>query len=245
MTKREFVTYTGLYHNERVSVIGTGMGACNIDIVLQEIDALFNIDLETRCPRPQHTSLEFIRLGTAGSIHANIDTTELIISSGAIGFDNVISFYKDPDFTADHPLIQQFQEAFDPSHTIRAYYHSLADTTLVSRYAPLGHVGWTLTWPSFYGAQDREMRIPIQQFPPMSHLASLEINQQPILNFEMETAPLFALSKLLGHRACSISTIVANRAKHSFCENADAAIDHMIATALKATTDQETDKVSG
>ena len=216
--KREFVTHTGRLGNQRISVISTGIGPDNIDIVLNELDALFNIDLTNRQIKPQTKSLTFIRLGTAGCLQADVPVDALVASSGAIGMDGLMQFYDAPE-QQRHPLLAALR-----AHTSGEWefpvapYFSRGHSDLLRSFPDVHH-GITATNPGFYGPQGRRLRAPVAQPKYLDLLQAFQYEGERIVNLEMETAAIYGLSELLGHRAISISVILANRALGQFSRN--------------------------
>lgn len=218
--KREFVTHTGRLGNRRISVISTGIGPDNVDIVLNELDALFNIDLTTRQVKSGLRQLTFIRLGTAGCLQEDVPVDTFVASSGAIGMDGLMQFYQASE-QQKHPLLAALRR-----HTEGAWdfpvapYFSRGDRDLLNLF-PDFHHGITSTNPGFYGPQGRQLRGPVAQPKYLDLLQSFEFHGERIVNLEMETAAIYGLSQLLGHRALSISAILANRAARKFSRNPD------------------------
>lgn len=216
--KREFVTHTGRLGNRRISVISTGIGPDNVDIVLNELDALFNIDLTTRQVKSDPKQLTFIRLGTAGCLHKDVPVDAFVASSGAIGMDGLMQFYQAPQ-QQKHPLLAALR-----AHTAGhwdfpvAPYFSRGDRDLLNLF-PDFHHGITATNPGFYGPQGRQLRAAVAQPKYLDLLQSFDFHEERIINLEMETAAIYGLSELLGHRALSISAILANRATGQFSRN--------------------------
>jgi uridine phosphorylase len=232
--KREFVTHTGRVGNRGVTVLSTGIGPDNIDIVLNELDALFNIDPVSRAPRPDPVSLTFIRLGTAGGLQPDIPVDSLVISSGGLGLDGLLQFYKAPQ-QQQHPLISTLrQHMLGRWHFPLAPYYSQGDPGLVQVFSAFGAVGITATNPGFYGPQGRTLRIPAAMPDYLDVLAQFEFENSRIVNLEMETAAIYGLSELLGHKACSISAILANRPLGAFSKHPGKAVERLVETALGA-----------
>lgn len=230
---REFITHTGYIGNKRLSVISTGIGVGNIDIVFNEIDALVNIDLATRTIKEQHTSLSVVRLGTCGTLQADIPVDSMIVSSYAIGFDNLMLFYDMENSAEEQDMLAAFKE-----HTATAGknvypYISEGSGELRSLFN-MGYVhGITVTCPGFYGAQGRMLRLQ-PAFPNiLDSLASFTHAGHRVTNFEMETSAIYGLGELLRHKCASISVAVANRANKTFSANTDRAVDVMIHRSLE------------
>jgi uridine phosphorylase len=230
--KREFLTHTGYLNNKRISVISTGIGTDNIDIVLNEMDALVNIDFETRTIKKDKTKLDIIRIGTSGSIQPDIPVDTFLLSEYAIGLDSLLHFYDSTH--VQHPEIQQ---AFikhtnwlkDKATPYAVEYDSALAAQFISDKIQLG---FTATNVGFYGPQGRSLRLKLEDEDMNAKLASFEYNNKRITNLEMETSGIYGLSKLLGHRAVSLNCILANRPLGQFSTRPDLAMDELIKYAL-------------
>jgi uridine phosphorylase len=208
---REFVCHTGIYKGKRISAISTGIGTDNIDITINELDALVNIDLENRIENEEKISLEIIRIGTCGILQENIPVHSYILSSHACGFDNVAHFYKINFSAFELDLAQKINNFLDFPKSIQTYFSS-ANEDLVSRLSSKDtHIGITVTSSGFYGPQGRTLRIPTHTQDIHLLLAKFIEKDLKILNFEMESSALFALGKELGHRCATICLGIANR----------------------------------
>ena len=231
--KREFITHTGWLGKTRLSVLSTGIGPDNIDIVMNELDALVNIDLHSREIRPEHTALTIIRLGTAGGLQAEVPVDNFVASTGGIGLDGLLQFYKAPE-QQQHPVVQALRAHFSGHWDFPiAPYFAEADPELLQTFSAGFYPGFTATNPGFYGPQGRQLRAPVQIPEYLDLLQQFSFDDTPILNLEMETAALFGLSKLLGHRAISLSAIIANRPLKKFSTNPRLAIQKLIEQVLK------------
>lgn len=234
--KREFHTHTGHLDGRRISVISTGIGTDNIDIVLNELDALVNIDLETCTVKKEHTPLDIIRIGTSGAIQSDIPLDSFLLSEYAIGFDNLLHFY-DSDHI-QHPDIQM--AILD--HTEWAVFKSVpyvvtADAELSSRLTSNAVIrGVTATNSGFYGPQGRTLRLAASDQFFIEKLASFEYKGMRISNLEMESSGIYGLARLLGHRAVSVNCIIANRATNEFSLHPEKAMDDMIGYVLNKIT---------
>lgn len=230
--KREFVTHTGWIGSKRLSVVSTGIGTDNIDIVLNELDALFNINLDTRQVKTQIQVLTFVRLGTAGSLQAHIPVDSVVASVGGIGFDGLLQFYQ-AEAQQQHPLIRALR-AFcaDQWSFPLAPYYSGADAALLEQFRGHCFTGYTATNPGFYGPQGRTLRAPARMSGYLDMLQQFEYEQRRIVNLEMETSAIYGLSALLGHRALSLSAILANRPLGQFSANPQLAVDQLVKQTL-------------
>ncbi|APS39610.1 uridine phosphorylase [Salegentibacter agarivorans] len=233
LKKREFYTQTGYYKGKRISVISTGIGPDNIDIVLNELDALVNIDFETRELKKEITSLDIIRIGTSGSIQKEVPVDSFLISESAIGFDGLLHFYE-----SEHIQNSEFADAFsqhlDWFKKKAAPYVVDGSEKLISRmaYSRL-HKGVTATNIGFYGPQGRILRLALQDDKMNDKLASFSFNNKKITNLEMETSAIYGLSKLLGHNAISMNAIIANRAAGTFSKDPKNTVDELIQYSLE------------
>ena len=229
---REFVCHTGIYKGKRISVISTGIGTDNIDITINELDALVNIDLENRIEREEKISLEIIRIGTCGILQENIPVHSYILSSHACGFDNVAHFYKINFSAFELDLAQKINNFLDFPKSIQTYFSS-ANEDLVSRLSSKDtHIGITVTSSGFYGPQGRTLRIPTHTQDIHLLLAKFIEKDLKILNFEMESSALFALGKELGHKCATICLGIANRPNLEFSSDSKAEMQKLIAYTL-------------
>ena len=230
--KREFRTITGTYKGLRITVISTGIGPDNIDIVINELDALVNIDLETSTIKKQHTQLNIIRIGTSGSLQSYIPVDSFVLAKYGLGFDGVLQSYD-----CNHILNTEFEDAFI-KHTnwsprkARPYIvknsQELEDKLVSNKV----FLGCTATAVGFYGPQGRVLRLPIQDPSLNSKIDNFEFNGLKITNLEMETSAIYGLAKLLGHNACSMNAIIANRANGTFSKNPYKPIEKLIIYTL-------------
>lgn len=230
---REFHTQTGRYKGKRISVISTGIGTDNIDIVLNELDALVNIDLEKRQIKEQLTTLDIVRIGTSGSIQKQIPVNSFLISDYAIGFDSLMHFYNSEsiqhkeisDALVNHT---QWSDVKSKPYVVRG------DQGLFEKFSSEKTVrGFTATNVGFYGPQGRVLRLSLQDPHLNNKLASFNFNNMPITNFEMETAGIYGMSALLGHRALSLNAIIANRATGEFTMDTKKVVNDLIVYALE------------
>lgn len=233
-TKREFITHTGTIGKKRLTVLGTGIGAGNIDIAINELDALVNIDLGNRKIKQNHKTLHFIRLGTSGSLQDSIPTDSLLISSYGIGLDGLMNYYQFHQSVEEKKLLQVCRDWFSNLPMVNVLYTAEGSKTLIELFYKnhLGQMGITLTSPGFYGAQNRQLRGKLAHQNLFSIAREIQFENQMICNLEMETAAIYGLARLLGHHACSISAIVANRFNHTFCKDPEKLVDQMIRKVL-------------
>lgn len=230
--KREFHTQTGTYKGKRITVISTGIGTDNIDIVFNELDALVNIDLYKREIKPELTSLDIIRIGTSGSIQKDIPIDSIVISEYAVGFDSLLHFYDSEHvqyFKISEALKAQtnwFDKKSDP------YVVKCSDHLLKKLSSEKTFTGFTATNVGFYGPQGRILRLPIQDNELNDKLANFNYDGKTITNLEMETAGIYGLSNLLGHNSLSMNAIIANRATGEFSEDPKGIVEQLIIYTL-------------
>lgn len=232
--KREFITHTGRIGAKRLTVISTGIGPDNIDIVMNELDALVNIDLTSRAPKPQHTALTFVRVGTSGAIQPDLEVGNFIVSAYGIGLDNLMRFYEWRHLPHEADMQRALDTFLQDTGLLPVQpYVFAADMGLVESLRPRMTPGITLTSPGFYAPQGRTLRGKARLQPKdIDRLSRFECQSLRITNFEMETAALFGLSRVLGHRAVSCNVLLANRARQTFVENTGAAVSRLIDEAL-------------
>lgn len=230
---REFRTVGGILRGQRIMCLSHGIGPDNIDIVINELDALANIDFATRTVRPTHRTLEMVRIGTSGALQPDLPVGTPVIATKAIGFDGVLNYYAGRNEVAD----LGFEEALC-SHTgwnplwARPYVVD-ADEELVSRIGRTDMVrGNTISAVGFYGPQGRELRLPLANPDLNSRIESFRYGDRRITNYEMESAPLQGLSRLMGHKAMTVCSIIANRMNHNSTPNYRTAIEDLISTVL-------------
>jgi uridine phosphorylase len=229
---REFVSHTGYIGKKRVTVISTGIGTDNIDIVLNELDALANIDLATRTVKPQITSLTIIRMGTSGALQKDIPVDSFVASTHGLGIDNLLNFYRHDDNEEDNTLLQSFTTQTQLHHRLAQPYISGASPSLLRHFVEGFHQGITVTCPGFYGPQGRVLRLGLSQPELIDRLTGFSYGPHRITNFEMETAGIYGLSRLLGHHCLSLSAIVANRISRTFSPDGNAAVERLIRQTL-------------
>ena len=234
--KREFKTHTGLYKDQRITVISTGIGSDNIDIVLNELDALVNIDFETRTLKNKLTALNIVRIGTSGALQADIPVDSILMSTYGLDINGMLPSYK-----IETIRNKAFEKAFC-MHT--EWNNDRAQPVLVENSKALEHqlyenhilTGITATCGGFYGPQGRMLRLEPKDSIFRNKLESFRYEDLKITNFEMETSAIYGLSKLLGHQACSMNAILANRANGSFSKKPDETIDNLIQYTLNKLT---------
>jgi uridine phosphorylase len=225
---REFITHTGFVGSKRITVLSSGIGPDNIDIVLNELDALVNIDLATRRPKEKLSSLQIIRLGTSGSLQADIPVNSFVASTHGLGIDNLLHFYRLNQNEEESLLIQSFLAQTQLQHQTGQPYISAASASLLKLFTTNFYQGITVTCPGFYGPQGRVLRLGLNNPSLINRLTDFKFGAHRITNFEMETAAIYGLSRLMGHQCLALNVIVANRVTQTFSENAPLHIDRLI-----------------
>jgi uridine phosphorylase len=231
--KREFKTTTGIYKKKRFSVISTGIGPDNIDIVLNELDALVNINLETRQPKEHLTSLNIVRIGTSGSLQTNIPVDSFVISSHGLDLNGLLHSYQINEISnleIENAFVKHTNWSSKKAHPLIIANSKELENKIVSDKT---YTGITATAGGFYGPQGRVLRLAVQD-PNLNHkIDSFNFKGNRITNLEMETSAIYGLSKLLGHKACSINAIIANRADGTFSKNPNKVVTDLIEYTLK------------
>lgn len=224
VSSREFHTITGIYKGKRITALSHGIGPDNIDIVVNELDALKNVDFATREIKPEHHQLEMVRIGTCGGLQPYVPTGSSIVSQMSIGFDGVLNWYAGRDTVADLDFEKALTEYIKYPKKAAAPYVVKADEELAARIGGNDMVmGVTISAVGFYGPQGRELRLPIASPGINQRIETFEHNGRHITNYEMESAPLAGFSRLLGHKAVTVCSVVANRvAKNSSTDYKDA-----------------------
>ncbi len=230
--KREFKTTTGTYKNKQFSIISTGIGPDNIDIVLNELDALVNINLATRKPKEKLTSLNIVRIGTSGSLQADIPVDSFIISSHALDLNGMLHSYQIEDISnpeIENAFVKHTNWSSQKAAPILIENNKELENKLTSSAT---FQGITATAGGFYGPQGRVLRLALQDSELNQKIDSFSFNEHRITNLEMETSAIYGLSKLLGHNACSISAIMANRANGTFSKDPEKLMASLILYTL-------------
>jgi len=234
--KREFLTHTGFLNGKRLTVLSTGIGTGNIDIVLNELDALVNIDFSTREVKSQAKTLDIVRIGTSGAIQPDIPVDSFLLSEYAIGLDGILHFYQKENIEVT-AMTQSLMAHLDWQDYGVVPYTSTCNQNLKERFnSNRIRLGTTVTNAGFYGPQGRELRLSLKMADFHAKLASYIFNGRPITNLEMETATIYGLAQLLGHRAVSLNAILANRPLGTFSKQPKATIDQLIQLSLDLLT---------
>jgi uridine phosphorylase len=227
--KREYTICTGWCHGKRLTAMSTGMGTDNVEIALTELDALVNINLETRQIKPTLRQLEIVRIGTSGALQHDIGIETELASVQALGLDSLMHFYQLPQSTAERGLAKQFQKEIGLGFTP---YVASASPELLAR---IGHdmiQGFTLTCPGFYAPQGRVLRAATQITDAVHGYSRFRYQNSRLTNFEMETAGYYAMGRILGHQVLSLNAIVAHRLTHEFSNNIEVTLDKLIQKVL-------------
>jgi len=225
---REFISHTGRLGKKRISVISTGIGTDNIDIVLNELDALVNIDLAERRIKKHLQTLNIIRIGTCGSLQLHIPVDSFIVSTHALGIDNLLNYYTYVNNEEEKNILQHFMTHTQLTERLSQPYVAAASASLLKNFVDGFHHGITISCPGFYGPQGRVLRLGLSNPELMNSIARFQYGNHRILNFEMETAGIYGLGKLLGHNCLSVSAVVNNRITGKFTNNVHAAVDRLI-----------------
>ena len=227
LQNREFITHTGWKNGHHVSVISTGMGTDNIEILMTELDALVNVDLQTRQVKEKKTSLQIIRIGTSGSLQEDIPTGTLLASEIALGMDTLMAYY--PELSGPQNFGQAIQAELGLSFRP---YQAAASTKLLGMLDASIPRGITLTCPGFYAPQGREVRLKPRFDQLIERLAAVRVEGRYLTNFEMETAGYYAMGELLGHDVLSLNAILVNRPLKKFAADGEKTVERAIQTAL-------------
>lgn len=233
---REFITHTGFISDRRISVISTGIGPDNVDIAMNEIDAVANIDLTLRQVKKDLKSLNIFRFGTSGSLQEHVAVDSLVAGTHGLGFDNVMHFYNLPNDEAETKILQAFNNHTSlNSGNVITYLYSGSETLLSA--LPKDYVkGITVACPGFYGPQGRILRLDLAYPGLIEKLTSFTFNEHYISNFEMESSAIYGLGKALGHQCISLNVVVANRVRKEFSKDSGKAVVKLIEKSLEYLT---------
>jgi uridine phosphorylase len=235
---REFITHTGYIGNKRLSVCSTGIGPDNIDIVMNEMDALFNIDFSSRTIKENITQLQFIRFGTSGSLQEDIPVDHFVAGTHGLGLDNLLHFYSHNTDEAERQILGAFINHTGLQGHLSQPYISPAGVSLLKQFVSEEyHHGITVTCPGFYGPQGRILRMGLSQPLLVDRLSSFRFGAHRISNFEMETSAIYGIGKILGHQCLSLNAIIANRISKTFSSDTKAVIDKLIKKSLNIIAD--------
>ncbi len=233
---REFISHTGYYNGKRITALSTGIGTDNCDIVMHELDALANFDLATRTQKPVQRSLRIVRIGTSGSIQADVPVNSFGLSTHAVGLDNLLHFYKGAPGIIDQEMTEAFAaHAAWPVDLSKPYFVKGSDR-LIDLFRPYSVAGITVTAPGFYGPQGRFLRLPLSDPDMIRKLQSFRYRGHRIVNFEMETSALYGLGALMGHEMATICTLIANRATGEYNQDHKKVVLELISLVLEKLT---------
>ena len=207
--KREFYTHTGELRGQRITVMSTGIGTENIDIVMNELDALVNIDLKNKEFKTEHKYLELFRMGTCGSVNPEVEVDNMLVTQNVVGLDGLLHFYQDYSF--ENEFSRSFLERFPYEKIKPMLYFSDWAEDIADYYKDAKYIGNTATFPGFYAPQGRQLRLRATDDQFLETL-----NDLGVTNFEMETSAIYGLSKLLGHKALTVNCVIANRRRGEF-----------------------------
>jgi uridine phosphorylase len=229
---REFISHTGFIGSERFSVISTGIGTDNIDIVMNELDALVNIDFSSRSIKSNLTQLQIIRLGTSGSLQKEIPVDSFVVSTHGLGIDNLLNFYRMEPRGAEQEILQAFTTHTQLHQQFAHPAIASASGFLLKHFTDGYHSGITITCPGFYGPQGRILRLGLKHPDLIERLTSFKFGPYRISNFEMETSAIYGLGGMLGHQCLSLNVIVANRISKTFSANGLLVVERLIEKSL-------------
>ena len=233
---REFVSHTGHIGKKRLTVLSSGIGPDNIDIVMNELDALVNIDFHSRTIKPHLHSLNIVRVGTSGSLQGDIPVDHFVAGTHGLGVDNLLHFYRHAHNEEEKQLLQAFMSQTGFNHQLSQPYISGASGALLKNFVEGFHHGITVTCPGFYGPQGRVLRLGLSNPDWVDQLIQFSYGPHRITNFEMETSAIYGLGKLLGHHCLSLNCIIANRVTRSFSSDPQAAVEKLIIRVLEGLT---------
>ncbi|MDM8158251.1 nucleoside phosphorylase [Labilibaculum sp. K2S] len=233
ISNREFVTKTGSYNGKRFSVLSTGIGTDNIDIVVNELDALVNIDLETRTPKKEHTTLNLVRIGTSGALQGNIPVDSFLLSNKSIGFDGMLNFYADRDSVSELDFEEAFKKFVNWDQKLASPYVVPASKSLLDILDGADMTrGVTISANGFYGPQGRVLRLQTLDPDLNDKIEKFEYKGEKITNYEMESSAIFGLSAMLGHESVAVCAIIANRITKDASKDYHPTIKKLIQTVL-------------
>lgn len=233
---REFVTHTGTFNGKRITALSTGIGTDNIDIVINELDALVNINLQTRTIKEKHQSLNIIRIGTSGTLMKNIPVDSVVVSAYGLGFDGLMHFYRFEENDEERGILNAINKELNLPNELNKPYLVKANDNLFELLSKDFYSGITATASGFYGPQGRTLRLTPAVPDLNERMMNFAFNNLNITNFEMETSALYGLSRLLGHNACTACAIIANRANLEYSKNYKPTMDFLIRTVLERLT---------
>ncbi|MBL7700002.1 MAG: nucleoside phosphorylase [Chitinophagaceae bacterium] len=229
---REFITHTGFVGKKRLTVLSSGIGTDNIDIVLNELDALANVNFHTRTIVPNAVSLKIMRIGTCGSLQEDIPVDTFVASTHGLGIDNLLNYYRHLPNDEEKEILQAFVTHTQIHHQVTIPYITGGAPSLIKHFVGGFHHGITVSCPGFYGPQGRMIRVPLSQPDLVSKFSAFRIGNHRISNFEMETSAIYGLGKLLGHHCLSLNAVVANRVTKEFSKDLVNTVERLIVDVL-------------
>lgn len=233
---REFVSVTGKYKGKRVTALSHGIGPDNIDIVMTELDALANVDFKTREVKPEHRTLNILRIGTSGALHADIPLGSYVLSHISVGFDGVMNWYGNREKVTIPAVEDAFKRHMNWDPTLPSPYFVKASPKIIDLFRDVTIKGVTISAPGFYGPQGRVVRVPLAMPNMLEDIEKFRFSDAGedfrITNFEMESAPLAGLAAHLGHEACTVCCIIANRYLHNSNPDYKANVRQLVEIAL-------------
>lgn len=233
---REFITHTGIFNGKRITVLSTGIGTDNIDIVLNELDAAVNIDSEKRELNSKLRSLNIIRLGTSGALQQHIPVNDIVVSSHGLGLDGLLNFYEKWKSINENEISEAFIKHTSWLNNLPYPYCVKGSEALLQKFKTGTHVGITATAPGFYGPQGRQIRLNAAMPDLNDLLTNFKFKELLITNFEMETSALYGLGKLLGHNCLTACVIIANRVRKEFTKDYQKSVELLIENSLERLT---------
>ncbi len=236
-SNREFITHTGTFRGKRITALSTGIGTDNIDIVVNELDALVNIDLEKRVLMPEHKTLNLIRIGTSGALQEDIPVDTPIATSTAIGFDGLLNFYSACKNMGNEGIQSAFLKHTDWRSGLPTPYFPEASNELLEKVAHDMRKGITISAPGFYGPQGRMLRLPLRDATLNDKISKFEYEGRKITNYEMESSAIYGLSQALGHKALTVCNIIANRIRKEYSKDYKPGVKQLIERVLVNLTD--------
>jgi uridine phosphorylase len=229
---REFVTHTGYYKGKRISVMSTGIGTDNIDIVVNELDALVNIDLKNRVPKNEHKALNLVRLGTSGGLQKDIPVGSFLLTETSIGFDGLLNFYANRDTVCNIDFENDFKQKIGWNKKLTSPYVVNGAKSLLNLFDDSFTKGITISAPGFYGPQGRVLRLPIVDTDINDKITDYSFNERKITNYEMEASAIYGLGAMLGHNAATVCVIIANRKAKTFLDDYKPKVADLIVKTL-------------
>jgi uridine phosphorylase len=236
ISNREFNTHTGVLKGKRITVLSTGIGTDNIDIVMNELDALANIDLSSRQVKPDHKTLTVIRIGTSGAIQADVPVGSFALSTYGLGLDNLLHYYDNGSDTLDLQMSEAFMKHTGWNENLSKPYFVKGSEELIRKFEKGTVKGITATAPGFYGPQGRVLRLGLADPGLNEKIRSFRYKDERVINFEMETSALYGLGSLLGHRVMTVCALIANRATNETWPDHKALIGKLIDLVLERLT---------